>query len=321
MSTKPGQVHTLDLNPGLLLIIFILLGIAVGIVVHFAFVPVGKWLSSHKYLREHSETANHFIGVVGVIYAVLVAFVVVTAWQARDHAEEISIQERHNVDDLFHLDDAYRDPKDTAYLDRNAESVRRMLRAYTTKMQIEWYQMQENVPLCLDTATTGPACEFNGKITVSKRANDLAHCIRERTFALPPTKTQAQVIYRQVIYQEGIRLAQNFSENRAERRHHYMEATLQPILWESFFWGALILVGMTYFVGGQDQRSHLSRTAALFAMIGLLVALAFVFDHPFVGSMHINDVDKWNALQVHFDADLNSDKVLKGTALPAMCSD
>lgn len=305
------ESFTLDWDPRLLLLAFIVLGIGVGIVVHLVFMRFSKWLARRDWLAEHHEIASHFIGVVGVIYAVLVAFVVVTAWQAHDRAQELTIQEQHNVDDLFHLDAAYHDSSDAKYPDRNAESVRRMLREYVMVMGEEWRQMKEEELLCFDTAAVSQACQSGGASTL---ANDLAHCIRERTFSLSPTTLREQIIY-----QEGIRLVQSFSENREEIRLHYQEPTLHTNLWWSFLLGALILAGMTYTIRGQDSRSQLFRMCALFAMIGMLVALALVFDRPFSGSQQISG-KAWTVMLTHFDGDLDRDATPKG-GLPPMCSD
>jgi hypothetical protein len=42
------------------------------------------------------------------------------------------------------------------------------------------------------------------------------------------------------------------------------------------------------FVEGQSRVLHAIRTSGFFAMIGMLVALAFIFDHPFVGASQIS---------------------------------
>jgi hypothetical protein len=107
------------------------------------------------------------------------------------------------------------------------------------------------------------------------------------------------------VYEEGIRLVQSFSENREERRRRYQERALQGALWFSFILGATILVFMTYFVEGQSRVLHGIRTSGFFAMIGMLVALAFIFDRPFVGASQVSG-GEWNVLQTHFAQDLRA---------------
>jgi hypothetical protein len=273
---------------------FLVLGATLGWLVHYALAPLARWLTAHMLFGEHHEMAGSFLGVVSVIYAVLVAFVVVTAWQGRDYAVSIAAQEQHNVDDLFHLAAADRAP--------NAEKLMVMLRYYAMYTQDEWYQMRREEELCYDTAEASRQC-VRPEGAISNRANELAHCIREFTFALQPTNERERLSYDQ-----EIRIAQALGENREERRLRYQERTLQPVLWLSFILGALILVGMSYCVGGQAHWSQLVRTCALFAMMGMMIALALVFDRPFTGTTQVSPTG-WKALLAHFDADLAADKV------------
>jgi hypothetical protein len=270
-----------------LVLAFVTLSAALGLVVDSQLARLSRWLEKGGHLREkHHEIGGHFIGVVGVIYAVLVAFVVVTAWQANDHDKDLTMQEQHTVDDLFHLDYAFHNPE--------GRGIRLMLLGYANVMSEEWKEMRSGDQLCSDTTESCPPSSSKP----SQAANRLAHCIREATFDLVPKTTQQQVVYEQ-----GIQLVQRFSESREERRRRYQERALQGALWFSFFLGAVIFVLMTYFVEGQSRVLHAIRTSGFFAMIGMLVALAFIFDRPFVGASQISG-DDWSTLQAHFAQDI-----------------
>ena len=85
-----------------------MLGAFVGFCVHTLLYAGSRVIPGRnaRPKRPH-EIEGHFLGVVGVIYAVLVAFVVVTAWQARDDAEAIALQEQHAIDEVFHMYEGY----------------------------------------------------------------------------------------------------------------------------------------------------------------------------------------------------------------------
>ena len=192
----------LSWNAIVLVLAFVMLSAALGLVVDWRLSRFSRWLDKRGYLREkHHELGGHFIGVVGVIYAVLVAFVVVTAWQANDHDKDLTMQEQHAVDDLFHLD----------YSFHNSEGhrIRLMLAGYAKVMTEEWGEMKRGDQLCLDTTESCPPSSSKP----SQAANQLAHCIAEATFDLLPKTSQQQVVY-----EAGIQLVQRFSESREERR-------------------------------------------------------------------------------------------------------
>jgi hypothetical protein len=283
-------ILTFHTGPPFMLWIYLLLGIAVGVLLHRALAPLSQSLPAHQSTEERDDLAGHFMGVVAVIYAVLVAFVVVTAWQGRSDALSIATQEQHDVDDLFHLVMGHDTPGATAALV--------MLRYYAMYTQGEWYQMRNEAVLCTDTSESSPEC-LAPSGTISNRANELAHCIRDYAFRLQAASNE------RANYEETIRMAATFSEDRAERRLRYQNRTLQPVLWLSFVLGAFILVGMTYFVRGQGHRGQLVRTTALFAMMGMMIALALIFDRPFVGTMQVTP-NGWKGLVDHFDSDLSS---------------
>jgi hypothetical protein len=288
--------NSLGWNSALFLSLWIVLGIVAGVIVHSLFAAFAKWLSQDEWssIRPH-EIAGHFLGVVGVIYAVLVTFVVVTAWQGRDRAEQLTIQEQHSVDDLFHLE--------VAYPSHEASLIRFMLRDYTVDTVAEWDQMRKGRILCRNLAEPNVGC-WTSQGVISQRAVELAHCIVGLTSALRMSKPNEEITRQnQVIYQEGIRLSQNLSENQEERRLRYREGTLPPILWSTFVLGALILVGMTYLITGQNPRDQLVRTSALFAMIAMMLAVAFVFDRPFEGGKQISG-DTWGEMAVQFNQEL-----------------
>lgn len=293
------ESFTLGLPWWLLFVICVIGGGAFGWVAHLTFSKLCESLDKRGQLSErHYDIAGHFIGVVGVLYAVLVAFVVVTAWQAYDRAANLTMREQHNVSDLFHLNGALREP--------TAKGIQWMLMSYAAEMELEWNEMKNEQPICSDAADEGSmACQGP-----SSDANKLAHCIRQAAFELQPSALREQIVY-----QEDIRLVQTFSENREERRRVYENPTLNGMLWAAFLFGALILVGMTYFVSGQSSILHGLRTVGFFAIFGMMVALAYAFDRPFSGSMQVSG-SAWHDMATHFKHDLSH-----GAAPAAMTPD
>ncbi|MGA8533904.1 MAG: hypothetical protein WB615_07330 [Candidatus Tumulicola sp.] len=298
--TKLIEEVTLRWEPWFLLVVCVLAGIGTGVLLHLVLSPAGRWFSSHKVLSEHHEIAGHFIGVVGVIYAVLVAFVVVTAWQSHRRAEDLTLDEQRSAGDLFQIDGAYH----ASY--QPAKISRFVLARYVAAMSDEWLQMKNGVPLCGEYSKPFRACTTKDD-SYELAADECGYDIVELTFATDPKKADDAVLYH-----EGIDLAQAISEDRREIGIHYRERTLPPVIWMSFLLGALILAAMTYCVTGQNQRSQLVRTASFFGMIGMMVALALVFDHPFMGKMQV-DGSEWGTMHARFEKALNGKEPLIGS--------
>lgn len=305
--------RTLGWSAGWILVLWMGIGLATGATVHVVFwlllVPYRQRLQAggpHQAAGAHShEIAPHFFAVVGVIYAVLVAFVVVTAWQVRARAEDLMIEEQHSVEYLFHLNEAVGSPP--------ARNLQFLLRDYAVYTSAEWGQMQRGEPICRDISESDITC-FGSESAVSKRANLLAHCITVLTVRAPAahpywrgTPDFAVEQHNNAIYEQSLRVLQGIMESRAERRLRYNERTLQPILWTAFLLGALLLAGMTYFVRGQSFGGQCLRTCALFGMVGMMSAIAVVFDRPFAGTTHV-DGSAWDQMVAHFNQDLDYKK-------------
>jgi hypothetical protein len=300
---------TLGWPPFVFLIAMMALGAGIGVIIHYGLLRLSNWFAGLMQMGEHNEIAGHFLGVMGVIYAVVLAFVVVTAWQQYDHTDEVVLQEQREVNTLFHLMGAYRESN-------QAVDIQWLLRDYAANTVREWQQMQRaEHPLCPDfifrtssaneadlCASSNPRVDpvflIAAKPYPLRSTNCLAREIMGRVSALQPAGTHDDIIYLQSMGQ-----AESFVQDRTDRLRPYDEPPLPGVLWLSFPLGALILICMTYFIANQDSRSQLLRTSALCAMIGMMTALALIFDHPFTGHAQISK-SGWNNLIANFQHEI-----------------
>jgi hypothetical protein len=308
------RTSVLSWPPFVLLLAMMALGAAIGVILHFTLSRLSGWLFGIMHIGEHNEIAGHFLGIIGVIYGVVLAFVVVTAWQEFHQTEDLVAQEQRGVNSLFHLMRAYEKSDQTTESDQ-AVAIQWLLRDYAANSSREWQQMQASEhPLCpsfvfrtdidspIDTCRgSNHQVEFLvvgknfSKRLSSESTNCLANEILERVPDMRSTTTGSAAFFVQ-----SMSLAENLVEDRNERLNVYDAPPLATVLWLAFPLGALILICMTYFITNQDSRSQLVRTSALCAMIGLMVALALIFDYPFTGSSSI-DGSGWSTLVQQFD--------------------
>lgn len=142
-------------------------------------------------------------------------------------------------------------------------------------------------------------------------SNDRAMVIlRCRILQLTPANLRDQAVYA-----SSLRFLTDLSDVRNMRRHHYTKPPLQPEMWTAFVIGACILVGMLYLVEARS-RGQKVRAMAVGSMIGMMWALALIFNHPFNGSSAIN-YTPWCGLEKAFATDKRSEPVPRPFCAPS----
>jgi hypothetical protein len=234
-----------------------------------------------------------------LLYAIVLGFVVVTAWQQYDHAQEIVLQEESSIRELFILVSAYAyypSPPKRRKLIEDAreqqqreliEDAREQLLMYVYGIRPEWEQMRRLEQLCTINesdyesvdAQRDVCLEGSGgySVTPSAANNFAAGCVAADILHLSPGSDSGK----RTIYEKSIAVVQRFDEARNGRRHQY-EGGLQLILWIALLVGGLITV-LAGYLSDLSGAAQLRRTIVLSATIGMLLGLSLVFDHPFTG--------------------------------------
>ena len=214
-------------------------------------------------LVRHNDVAGFVASLVGVIYAVLLSFVVVVVWQEYDAANNIAQKEASAVADLYHL--AYGFP------DSAGAHLRKDLAAYTRIMvSKEWPLMQRGLS--------------------SNEAGGLGHHILLHVMRFRPADVQTAQIRSQ-----GLSDVQTFSDARRDRLNQN-ETSLPRILWLTLIVGAIVTVGFTYFFGMESARLQISMTAGLTIVIAMMFVLIIELDYPFRGDTSVQP-EMWRDLQ------------------------
>ena len=87
-------------------------------------------------LERHNDVAGFIIAVIGVLYAVLLAFVVVVTWQSFDRAGQVAGEEAQLAESLY---------RDASVFGPQAGDIRRNLEAYATFVSTrEWSAMADH---------------------------------------------------------------------------------------------------------------------------------------------------------------------------------
>lgn len=205
------------------------------------------------HLAEHNDIVGPVITVVGTLYAVVLAFVVITVWEAFDHAGSVAQLEIDSLDDLYHAVAVW-PPADR-------ERIRGDILAYTRLMVLqEW-----------------PAMQRGGG---SDRARTRAERIIFDVYALKKgTVTDADLGHE-------LALLQRFFDMRRQRLASN-NSSIPFMLWWTLWAGAAAVMGLTYLFGTNHRGVQLIVTAILAGTIGLLMALLIELEYPFRGEVSI----------------------------------
>jgi hypothetical protein len=206
-------------------------------------------------LSLNNEVAGFKFAVIGVFYAVMLAFVVIAVWEDFRKTEEAVRDEAKAVVDLHRI--AFALP-----IEGGAE-IRDHLNAYANDVrEREWPTMAVGEP----------------SDAVVRDLDRLSQAI----FAVSPSNWQELALY-----QEALRLLAVVTDNRNERLDS-SDGSMPWILWFVIIVGGLITLGYPAFFGSTNLVAQILMTAALAALVALSMLLGLAFDYPFTGDVRIS---------------------------------
>jgi hypothetical protein len=219
----------------------------------------------HRLRSLHNDLAGFVLAIVGVIYAVLLAFIAVAVWQNYSDVDNLVQMEANLVDDLY---------RDTVSLPPDiAQQLRLNLFDYTeTVVHKEWPHMMASMPSGL-----------KGWRTLDSFHLTLAQ--------LKPQDASALAVQTQML---GT-LDKLYDVRRG--RFHAASAGLPAIVWWNLVVGAAILVVFSYLFGAPRLAMHAVMVGLLGSSIGLVLLLIVLLDNPFFGRSHVS-VQPFQALTV-----------------------
>lgn len=217
----------------------------------------------HTVRRSHNDVSGFTLAVVGVVYAVLLAFIAVAVWQGFGEADALVQTEANLAGDLYRDSVALPEPL--------ATKLRHTLFVYAeTVVQEEWPALAE-----------GRVEEDAGWQLLDLFHADLAQL---QASDLSTASTQAEMV----------RLLNALYDAR-RGRFHVATSTLPAVLWWNLLAGAAILMLFCYLFGVPRLVMHAAMVALLGGSIGLVLMLILLLKDPFRGDNHVS-VEPFNRL-------------------------
>jgi protein-S-isoprenylcysteine O-methyltransferase Ste14 len=208
--------------------------------------------------QEHNDVAGFLYAVLGVVYAVLLALVVIAVWQQYQRARETAESEANAVAEIALL--AHRLPEPEHHqLQEDARSYAREV------VDQEW-------PLMAQRAEQERGTPEGWDLVDDMRAN-----LQE---VEPGTEAQ------QALYAQGLNQLQRLGDARRMRLVQANE-TMPGILWAVLVFGGVVTVGFTYLFGLQNTWAHRLMVVSLTAVIALIIFTIWVMEHPFSGGARL----------------------------------
>jgi Protein of unknown function (DUF4239) len=207
-----------------------------------------------KKRKEHNDVAGFIFAVVGVLYAVLLAFVVIVGWESLSSARAITYTETDQLSNIYYLSQFFPSPQGPAI----------------AALTIEYAQIvvEDEWPL-MDKGASSP------------QAQDLVYRIRDDVFALTPQSGQQQALYEQALASVNA-----FSAARRDRLVT-MNDVIPKALWTVLIAGAVITVGFCLIFGLENKIAYTGMVAALAVLIALTLILVKNMQHPYAGTIRI----------------------------------
>lgn len=214
--------------------------------------------------EKHNEVAGFIFATVGVLYAVLLAFVVIVVWEQYLTAESNVAQEAAALITVARDASSFPEPA--------RAQVHDQLRAYAELvMRDEWRTMNEST---LEHEESGAALA---------RINTVWRIYR----SLPPSQIDPHTT-------ESL---DTLSTARAARLESNA-AALPDILWLGLVVGAVVTIGFSLVLTMENVQFHAAFVVLLTVVIATSLWMILMINHPFGGAVQVSDAPFRHAISV-----------------------
>jgi hypothetical protein len=212
--------------------------------------------------QPHNDVAGFIYAALGVIYAVLIALVVIAVWEEYQAASETVEQEANATAEIFWL--AHRLPEP------EGSHIQELCRSYAEEVVHKEWPLMEQGQAPLMTQTRGTPAGWTLIDDIRANLQDFQ----------PHTKADEQ------LYAEGLEQIQRLADAR-RMRLVAAEEGVPGVLWAVLIFGGVAAVGFTYLFGLESTWAHRLMVLTLAAVIGLVLFTIGALEYPFSGGARI----------------------------------
>lgn len=237
----------------------VVVGLSVGGLVVF------RKAVSHTRLEHANAVSGVVFQLAGVLYAVLVAFLVVVVWEQFGDAEDATGLEASAIADLL---------RDSSALPPESQTdVQDSLVAYTRDLiDNEFPRMRRGE-------------------TIPEQSDQLNAVWASYLKVQPETRNEI------AFFDQAIVRLNDLSANR-KLRVSTGEASVPGELWVLLLGGGVVVMAFTFLFGTRDLLVHAIAVGLTASLMGFVMYLIFALEHPFVGALSVRPDAYANVLQV-----------------------
>ncbi|GAA1069523.1 hypothetical protein GCM10009665_76980 [Kitasatospora nipponensis] len=204
----------------------------------------------HSLRETHNDVAGFIFAAVGVLYAVLLGFVVITVWTGNDSARKTTFQEADALAGIYWISRQLPAPEGPQ-LEQETLSYAR------TVMDTEW-------PLMADHKS-------------SPDATQLVYQMRATVFSVNPQGPQEQVLY-----EHAVSHLEDLASQRRERLTE-VDDEVPMLLWVALIVGGVLTVGFTFLFGLSNTLAHTLMVLSLGGLVVISLLVIKEMNFPFTG--------------------------------------
>jgi protein-S-isoprenylcysteine O-methyltransferase Ste14 len=213
--------------------------------------------------KRHNDVAGFIYAVLGVVYAVLLALVVIAVWEDYGRARETVEGEANATAEIFWLAHRLPEPKGIRLQELSRSYAREVVNR-------EWPLMRE-----------GEKIPFEQEEGAAPNGWTLIDDIRSTLQEVEPG-TPAE----EALYAEGLSRLEELASDR-RMRMVAAEESIPTVLWVVLIFGGAAAVGFTYLFGLESTWAHVLMVGTLSAVIGMVLFTIGSMEHPFSGGASI----------------------------------
>jgi hypothetical protein len=254
----------------LMVVIIAFLSVAIAYV---GFYLIHKFYD-YEHLEKYHNVTSYLFNAYGLLYAVVIAFVVYINWSDYNNAQSHVYSEANQISNLFHIVQGFDEPLRTEFM--------KSIYDYTEVIN------KQEIP-----DMRNGVYSYKNNDAYNKIWNDFI-------------KLDIKTINNLPLYDKCLNELKDISDAR-RFRNFYMTNYIPTIIWVIMILGCFISFSFSFFFGVRARFPYFFLAIALTFTNIILLYLIYVLDHPYKGTNAIS-FETMEKILIHFGSVLQSPK-------------